>query len=117
MAILCSTRSLKKIQWTSEPSAVGRHTVVFSDLDIVGHVNNVKYMEWCIDASLSEVDIDRAIGEFEINFLHEALLGNHVEISASDEMSRNDGGKRSLIMLARREEDGQELIRARIELM
>lgn len=106
---------LEKIRCADETLAMGRHTVAFSDLDIVGHVNNVKYMEWCIDACMSEDKMDRAIGELEINFLHEALLGNHVEISGSAEKSGNDETKSSHTLVAKREEDGQELIRARIE--
>ena len=116
---------LKKIDLPVNDEQLAQHTVVFSDLDIVGHVNNVKYMEWCIDAVMTNNLIDRSILNFEINFLHETKLGNHVVISASDEDMSKPGdvimgedvseGGITHTLVAKRTEDGQELIRARIE--
>lgn len=100
---------LEKIHVPDNIEPVGHHRVVFSDLDIVGHVNNVKYMEWCLDASLSNDPDKRTIVEFEINFLHEATLGNQVVLSGAD------GAKNSSSLLAYRKEDGKELIRVRID--
>ena len=122
---------LEKIDIPDAVEVLGKHRVVFSDVDIVGHVNNVKYMEWCIDAAMPEGVMDRAVAEFEINFVHEALLGDHVVLKGvngasgsrygaslsggriSDEggISKEDG---SLMLQATREEDGQEVIRAKI---
>jgi acyl-ACP thioesterase len=107
--------NLEKIELPVGPASLGRHTVVFSDLDIVGHVNNVKYMDWCIDAALTEGLKDQAIMEFEINFLHEALLNNHVVIKGVEEAPGAGRPERSQTMVAFREEDGLELIRARIQ--
>lgn len=100
--------SLEKISMPGEIIILGQHDVAFSDLDIVGHVNNVKYMEWCIDASMSPGFQDRNISSFEINFLHEALPGNHVLISGAGEADLQ-------WLTATRKEDEQELIRAKIE--
>jgi medium-chain acyl-[acyl-carrier-protein] hydrolase len=104
---------LEKIRLPGDVSPLGQHTVVFSDLDIQGHVNNVKYLEWSIDASMTKDSLDRAIGVFEINFQHEALLGNHVKISGIDESSDTENGASIHTLAATREEDGKELIRAR----
>lgn len=82
--------------------------VVFSDLDIVAHVNNVKYMEWCIDAATNSSTEFREIRELEINFVHEALLGDHIEISMAQV-----SGKGSYFQ-ASREEDKKEIFRARL---
>jgi len=95
---------LDKITIPGESGFMNRHTVVFSDLDIVGHVNNVRYMEWCIDADTSAENADREIREFEINFNHEALLGDHILISGFD------AGKGLMYFQATREEDGKEII-------
>jgi acyl-ACP thioesterase len=38
--------------------------VSLSDLDIVNHVNNVKYLEWCLDL----VDLKLGQKSFEMNF-------------------------------------------------
>ena len=50
---------------------IAEHRVKYSDLDVVNHVNNVKYLEWCLDY------VDRAILEqngitaLEMNFIRE----------------------------------------------
>ena len=78
----------------------------------MGHVNNVKYMEWCIDSATNEFNLDREIREIEINFMHEALLGDDILISGPGESgisTVNDS-----FFVATREEDGQEIFRARL---
>lgn len=108
---------LVKLEVPEGTEMLGKHRVQFSDLDIVGHVNNVKYMEWCVDAAMPEGLTDKAIGEFEINFLHEALLGNHVVLKGVEgvEGSKDEAaGDKFFCLSATREEDGQEVIRARI---
>lgn len=101
-------QGLEKISMAGNPSPLGDHRVVYSDLDIVGHVNNVRYMEWCIDADTTVENSQREICDFEINFNHEALLGDHILIS----------GYRSAegvsFFQAIREEDGKDIIAARL---
>ena len=101
--------SLDKIAIPGETKPLNKHTVVFSDLDIVGHVNNVKYMEWCIDAITSSDDAEKEIRELEINFNHEALLGDRISIGG---VEGEDG---NTYFLASREGDGQEIISARLK--
>ena len=97
-----------------------RHRVAFSDLDIVGHVNNVKYMEWCINTAMKGGKPDREIRQFEINFLQEALFGDHILIHSGTGCGGNGAGKEHgdakwLCLSAAREEDGQEVCRAALE--
>lgn len=99
---------LEKVTLPGTPSPLGHHRVVYSDLDIVGHVNNVKYMEWCIDADTSAENAHTGIFDFEINFNHEALLGDHILISAY----RSEGGE--VFFQASREEDRKDIITARL---
>ncbi len=61
-----------------------KHKVGFSDLDILGHVNNVRYIEWCIDAALEYSKQRRNVAGIEINYLHEARLGNTVLIQIGE---------------------------------
>lgn len=100
---------LDKLKMPEDMEAVAEHQVVFSDLDILGHVNNVKYLEWCIDAAIASHDPEREIREVEINFSHEALFGDQIKISGGDV---NQGECR---FLASREADNQEIIRARLQ--
>jgi acyl-ACP thioesterase len=100
--------SLEKIEVPEPLQPLNLHRVKFSDLDIVGHVNNVKYMEWCIDALNSMEESDREIREFEINFSKEALFGDEIEITGVG-VSENDTR-----FLAIRKADNKEIIRARM---
>lgn len=52
----------------------------YSDVDMNHHVNNVKYARWQLDALPSERISKEEIKEFEINFLHETMLGETVDI-------------------------------------
>ena len=99
---------LDKIKLPEETSLLFSHTVAYSDLDIIGHVNNVKYIEWCIDSVTTRSDPEQEIREFEINFNQEALLGDEIEIRG------HDLNKEQAIFLARRKGDGKEIIRARM---
>lgn len=103
--------NLHKIQLPPRMDEIARRQVQFSDLDIVGHVNNVKYMEWCIDALISKELIEREIRDMEINFLHEALQGDTIILSRS-----SDSESKEFYFLARRAEDDREIIRARLTL-
>jgi medium-chain acyl-[acyl-carrier-protein] hydrolase len=100
---------LDKILVPGETRLLKQHDVVFSDLDIVGHVNNVRYMEWCIDAVTTAENAEKEIRELEINFNHEALLGDRIRISGSE----NAGDE--TYFNATREKDGQEIISARLK--
>jgi len=100
--------SLDKITMPGETRLMNQHDVVFSDLDIVGHVNNVRYMEWCIDAATSAENADREIREFEINFNHEAMLDDRINIAGFE------SGSGEIFFHASREEDGKEIISARL---
>lgn len=100
--------SLDKIDVAGETRPLNLHKVVFSDLDIIGHVNNVKYIEWCIDSVTAKSDPELEIREFEINFNQEALLGDEIEIGGLDN-SENETR-----FLAIRKGDEKEIIRARM---
>ncbi len=77
-----------KIQILKPPYATRSLVVLFSDIDVYNHVNNTRYIQWCID-SLSDYhkEIFR-ISEFEIRFISETHLNDEVEIEISkDERS------------------------------
>ena len=101
--------NLDKIAIPDDVRILNQHEVVYSDLDIVGHVNNVRYMEWCIDAVSTTDNAEQEIRELEINFNHEALFGDLIYI-AGTELA---GGE--TFFIATREGDDQEIITARIK--
>lgn len=51
----------------------------FSDLDMVNHVNNTKYIEWMIN-HLVNIEADFRPTEVEMNFLNETVFGEKVVI-------------------------------------
>jgi acyl-ACP thioesterase len=73
-------KALSKINLNNETEMVFEKTVALSDLDIVNHVNNVKYLEWCLDFVDSELILNQQIKSFEMNFLKELSLKDKVII-------------------------------------
>jgi len=62
--------------------------VLLSDLDIVNHVNNVKYLEWCLDYIEPEFILNKKIDSFEMNFLKELSLNDLVQINRVNSSSK-----------------------------
>lgn len=69
-----------KIEIKESKSLLFERKVVLSDLDIVNHVNNVKYLEWCLDIADDSRILSNQIASFEMNFLRELSLGDVVEV-------------------------------------
>ena len=63
-----------------EPLHVMTHNVSYSDLDMIGHVNNVKYTEWSMNAVEIEVTKSRHLKDLVVNFNSEIKEGDVVEI-------------------------------------
>jgi medium-chain acyl-[acyl-carrier-protein] hydrolase len=100
--------NLLKISLPGDMAEGDRHRVVYSDLDVVGHTNNVKYIEWSIDTAMDGTGQDRVIREFEINFMKETLPGDEVLIRKG----REETG--SAVFAGIRTGDGAEVFRSRI---
>ena len=63
-----------------EPELVHNHKVVWSDIDTNGHVNNVKYAVWALDAVDYEIVEKKTLKEMLINYDTEVLKGQEVEL-------------------------------------
>lgn len=81
--IKATKQGFSKINLNNEKEIVFEKTVVLSDLDIVNHVNNVKYLEWCLDLVDEKLILNQAIESFEMNFLKELSLKDKVVIHES----------------------------------
>lgn len=55
-------------------------TVQFSDLDIVNHVNNTKYLEWCINYIEPSLILEKRVRAIDLNFIKELSLGDVISI-------------------------------------
>lgn len=77
---LSTDERVKRIRIPVDCVKVGNHKVVFSDLDVVNHVNNVKYLEWCLDFVEEKILLNHPFKSLEMNFLNELLLPDDVEL-------------------------------------
>lgn len=66
-----SLASTKKIDISTNVTTLANRKVVLSDLDVVNHVNNVKYMEWCLDFEDPTRLLNQEIATLDINFIKE----------------------------------------------
>lgn len=51
-------------------------TVTYSDLDINGHVNNIRYIDYIFNQFSYEFRMEHDISEIEMNFMKESKMGN-----------------------------------------
>jgi len=92
-----------------------RHTyerafqVRLRDLDINQHVNNVSFVEWLVESIPKTTLTSSLLSEMEINYLAEAFETDRILARCQPHDSAQSAFDHSLI----REQDGQELARAR----
>lgn len=73
-------KTFSKINITHEREIILKKTVVLSDLDIVNHVNNVKYLEWCLDCVDEALILNQKITSLDMNFLKELSFKDEIII-------------------------------------
>lgn len=78
-------KGFAKINMARETQWVKDHRVLLSDLDIVNHVNNVKYLEWCLDTMAPKAILKQQIKALEMNFMRELNWDDAIAIWRSDE--------------------------------
>ena len=61
------------------PEPAGEHLVVDSDIDILGHTNNVRYVVWSMDCLPPEL-ARQAVKDLFINFSKETVAGDSVQL-------------------------------------
>ena len=80
---IMTSRTAERIDGNVPFNKIRDYQVVLSDLDIVNHANNVKYMDWCFDALDPKEVLSGKIKSVEMNFLRELSYGNQVAINES----------------------------------
>lgn len=80
---LPTVKSFEKIDVNVGMHILKSKTVLLSDLDIVNHANNVKYLEWCLDGLNVNVILKNLIQAFDMNFLRELHWNDEIEIQTS----------------------------------
>lgn len=82
---LSTKKSFAKINLNLQTQFLKNKTVLLSDLDIVNHANNVKYLEWCLDCIHPNILLKNGINAFDMNFLRELHWHDEVELVSSIE--------------------------------
>ena len=76
-------QKFSKIDLSQNAELVSHHKVVFSDLDALNHVNNVKYIEWCLDCLPIDILEKKLIKAIDINYLKEVTFNQKAAIYSS----------------------------------
>ena len=64
----------------AEPEPAGEHVVLYSDIDIIGHTNNARYMVWAMDCLDYETVSTCRVRDAYINFNKETTPGVTVQL-------------------------------------
>lgn len=83
---------VKKVDLYENMQKIAQRKVVLSDLDIVNHVNNVKYLEWCLDLLDYRTILKQKITSLDMNFMKELMLNDQVSIKSFKEENKTAYG-------------------------
>ena len=72
---------LGRIPELDNPLGEANKKVEYTDIDLVYHVNNVKYVEYVLNSFPADRLLNQHISTFEINYLGEAKYGEEIQIS------------------------------------
>lgn len=78
---LCKERILTKLSPPAELADAGRRVFRYSDLDMNGHVNNVKYADYVCDAlELERLDEGQFVSSLQIGYRAECRAGEEIAL-------------------------------------
>lgn len=79
---LCKARMLSKLKVPGPLSAAEERTLHYSDCDINGHVNNVRYADFACDVlSMETLGKGRFLSELQISYLAQCRAGETIRLS------------------------------------
>ena len=101
---------LEKLPELTNPRLLREYKVQYTDIDIVYHVNNVKYIEMILNSFTADIHRSKRVRELEVNYLGETSYGEEVQIFY-DSVGENENEQ--LVSIGRKA-DNKEVCRARI---
>jgi len=101
---------LEKLPELKSKTLIGEHEVQYTDIDIVFHVNNVKYIEMLFNAIPLERHKINKVKSLEVNYLGETGYGESMQIFTDDDTGKKTDQLISII----RKSDRKEVCRARL---
>lgn len=93
-----------------EATPVLDRSVRYSDVDVNGHMNNTRYVDWICDMMDYDQLVSRGLAEWQINYISEAKPGEAVQL-----LTQVDGD--ATLVQGKRAEDGRTIFEARVALM
>lgn len=75
----CPIEKPRRIRTATSDTSFTRK-VCYSDLDFNGHVGSVKYLQWMLDMVPVEFITERGLARLDINYHHEAVIGQQLLI-------------------------------------
>lgn len=83
---LCKSIRLHRVRAPTPMSAVERRLMHYSDTDINGHVNNVRYADFACDAiGLEREGAGKFVSSFQISYLQECRPGETITLSCAQQ--------------------------------
>lgn len=67
-----------------------RYRVAYSDLDIMRHVNSIRYIQWMLDLFPIDLFEERHVAQLDINYMAETVFGEEVEFRKEIREDRQD---------------------------
>jgi acyl-ACP thioesterase len=80
---------LEKLPEIRDSKLVKQYQIQYTDIDIVYHVNNVKYIEIIMNAFPLSIHKEKKVKTLEVNYLGEANYGDEVQV-LSQSISENE---------------------------
>ncbi len=77
------TEKSVKIDFPDIPFSGKDFNVRYSDLDLNGHVNNIKYIEWCLDSVPAEFQKSNIVENLSIEFMQETYADDTVSVKTA----------------------------------
>lgn len=99
---------LEKLPTLSGPTLLRKRMIEYTDIDLIYHVNNVKYIEIIFNSFPKEILLNKNIQCIEINYLGEAKFGEEVLVNV-DQTIEND-----FLVNVVKAADNKEVCRAKI---
>ena len=97
------------LQPPAYPDNIYPHRVAYSELDHNGHVNNTRYIDWCLDSYSPEWHNASKIRTMSVNFLSETRIGDEIILEAD----RRDDHSHSIQGI--KESNKKPVFRARLD--
>lgn len=83
---LCKTRILNKLRSPEKLRQVERRQMRYSDTDINGHVNNIRYADFACDAiDMDRLEQEKFLSELQIGYLAECRAGEVLVLESGEQ--------------------------------